>query len=94
MTMQRAHALKFKGKYDAAGQPDRYFAFAPARDLDARDIANLTDDEYREITGGDKPLYAEVKPLAEKKAEKPKAEEKKAEAPEETPKSPDAPSGK
>ena len=91
MTMQRAHALKFKGKYDAAGRPDRYFSFAPARDLDARDIANLSDGEYADLLGGDKPLYAEVKPPTEKKAEtKTKAEEKR---PEQAP-SPDAPSGK
>ena len=91
MTMQRAHALKFKGTYDAAGRPDRYFPFAPARDLEARDIANLSDDEYAELLGGSKPLYAEVK------RPEPKAETTKPAVPA-TPKtaakSPDAPGDK
>lgn len=93
--MQRAHALKFKGKYDEAGKPDRYFPGIPARDLDEADIARLSNAEYADAIGGDKPLYAEVKKAEEKQPEpKPKAEDKKAEA--KTPKdsAPDAPTSK
>lgn len=98
--MARAHALKFKGKYDEDGKPDRFVYFAPARDLDDADIANLSDAEYRDITSGDKPLYAEVKKPEEKTshpAPKPGANEKKPEAEAGTPKqvepSPEAPRG-
>jgi bacteriocin-like protein len=39
--------------------PDRFFTGVPARDLAAEDIAQLSDEELAQITGGDDPLYAD-----------------------------------
>lgn len=66
--MKRPEKLKFRGSYDASGQPDRYFAAVPARDLDATDIALLTDEQIKDITGGPDPLY--VDPAAKREPAK------------------------
>lgn len=72
--MKRPERLKFKGGTDASGQPVRFFAAVPARDLGALDIAALTDEQIKDITGGDDPLYvdpdAERKPAAKKASAK------------------------
>ena len=75
--MARAKTLRFTGKYDANGQPDRWFNGVPARDLDAAEVAALSDEEYANITGGPTPLYVAPKPApakapAQKAAPKPK----------------------
>lgn len=54
---KRADKLRFTGK--PGGD---YFAAVPTRDLAAADIARLTDAQYADITGGDKPLYVAVEP--------------------------------
>lgn len=59
---ERASKLTYNGN---RRKPRRTFPFAPARSLDERDIARLTDAEYAEITGGAKPLYSEPKPRKE-----------------------------
>jgi hypothetical protein len=48
--MQRADRLKYVG---GNMKPRRYFTFAPARDLEARDIARLSDDEYAALVAPD-----------------------------------------
>lgn len=55
--MARAKALKFTGRYDASGQPDRWFSGIPARNLDAAEVKGLSDEEYANATGGADPLY-------------------------------------
>ena len=78
--MARAKTLKFTGKYDASGQPDRWFTGIPARDLDVMEVKGLSDEEYANITGGDSPLYvdAAAKTAAKAPATKPKAAPKPA----------------
>lgn len=81
--MARAKTLKFTGKYDASGQPDRWFTGIPARDLDVMEVKGLSDEEYANITGGDSPLYvdAAAKTAAKAPATKPKATPSKAAPP-------------
>jgi len=77
--MARAKTLRFTGKYGADGQPDRWFMGVPARDLDAAEVRGLSDDDYRNITGGDSPLYVDAATAAPKAApRKPAATAKKA----------------
>lgn len=75
--MARPKELKFKDRNDGNGY---YWPGVPKRDLNEADIAQLTDDQLKDITGGDNPLYVAPKAKAEAKAEPKKAEPKKAEA--------------
>lgn len=78
--MSRPTALKFLGAYldfgDGRKQPDRWLANIPARDLDEADIAQLSDEQLANATGGPNPLYREVK--AKTETEAPKIEAAKA----------------
>lgn len=62
----RAKSLRFTGKHDANGQPDRWFSGVPARDLSEREVKGLSDEEYANITGGESPLYVAVTSAAPK----------------------------
>jgi hypothetical protein len=91
--MARAKRLKFTGRYDANGQPDRWFSGIPARDLDEREVKQLSDEDYATITGGDSPLYVDAEPrkaAPKVAAKKPAAPARKA-APKTAPSAPVAP---
>lgn len=75
--MARASKLVYTG---GKMKPRRTFPFAPARDLNERDIARLTDEQYATITGGAKPIYHEPKPKAADKPAEDKAAGKDAPA--------------
>lgn len=72
--MARPKALRFAGKNDPNGY---HFAGVPARDLTAADIANLSDAQLADITGGDTPLYVPIE-KDEPQPERAKPAEKKA----------------
>jgi hypothetical protein len=59
--MRRAEKLLYHG---GRMKPRRVYPFAPARTLDAKDIARLTDEQYEALVtapDGMTPVYAEQK---------------------------------
>lgn len=64
---KRADRLVYDG-----GEHGRYYSGVPARDLEAADIAQLSDEEYARITGGPDPVYRAEVPAAAKPAGKEK----------------------
>lgn len=66
-TKERAGRLLYQGFGDRTGD---YFTGVPARDLEAGDIAELTDEQYADITGGPAPLY--IEPVSQKPPKEPK----------------------
>lgn len=62
--MARAKALVFHGN---DSQPRRKLFDVPRRDLNERDIARLTDEQYENATGGERPLYTAPKPRKPRK---------------------------
>jgi hypothetical protein len=73
-------------------EPDRFFSGVPARDLEAADIANLTDEQLASITGtppGGDPLYtdpdARKSESAAKKSSPSKSQKRSGHAPSRTP---------
>lgn len=76
--MARPKTLHYTGKI-ANGQPDRFFFGVPARDLDESDIAQLSDEQVRDIQKAPKDGSALYVAHAEKKlAPKKSAPAKKA----------------
>lgn len=76
--MARAKTLRFTGKRNAQGEPDRWFVGVPARDLDAVEVKQLSDEDYTNITGGTSPLYVDAAAAPKADARKPAAGAKKA----------------
>lgn len=67
VTKERAARLLYQGFGDRTGD---YFTGVPARDLESEDIAELTDEQYGDITGGPSPLYIEPVPQKPPKEQK------------------------
>lgn len=65
MSKQRVTEWRFTGKKDAAGVPHEYHTGIPARNLDADDVAALSDDEYKTVELSK--LYVEKSPAQEPK---------------------------
>lgn len=82
--MARPTKLRFTSGYTTEGEPLRFFANIPARDLDEGDIAALDEAAIKNITGGPDPLYVDpdAGKAETKKAGTKKAAPKRAEAPE------------
>lgn len=59
--MERPTRLLFRGSYQDYGngylEPDRHLPGIPARDLDASDIALLSDEQLADALAGADPLY-------------------------------------
>ncbi len=67
--MARKSAWRFAGELDRDGRPLAYFSGIPARDLDAADVAGLSEAGYRIVEVS--PLYQPgpvVKPATERDA--------------------------
>lgn len=65
------------------GEPGLYIAGVPRRDLEERDIARLSDDQYQDSTHkgpNGKPLYQKTKPASQQEADQGDHETKKREA--------------
>jgi hypothetical protein len=86
--MKRPERLLFKGKKGADGRPVAYYPGVPARNLEAADIARLSDEQIKDITAGEAPMYVAPEPKAppkpktapKKRASRPKPAAKPTEA--------------
>jgi hypothetical protein len=56
--------LFYVGGHDVRGNPMRFFGDIPARDLDADDLAGLTDEQVERAAASD--LYQRTKPTGAK----------------------------
>lgn len=60
---RRPEKLRYTGDVDARGKPLRFFYGVPARNLDEKDIAKLTDEQVKDIMAdpknGSGALYVE-----------------------------------
>jgi hypothetical protein len=61
--------LFYVGGHDVRGNPMRFFGDIPARDLDADDLAGLTDEQVERAAASD--LYQRTKPSGAKAADAP-----------------------
>lgn len=70
MAITRAKRLIYQGTCEAGNvRCGDFFAEVPARDLDAGDIADLSDEQYAQITGAHPTLGPLYVPATEKRTE-------------------------